>query len=139
MKRSHFLRLASFLMMLNSLVRAFFGFSMFNLFAAARNMGGANSSDVRKAGIALGLLIVGAFADLICGFVGALNWEEPLLARRCSVWGGAALFLGLAGNLAQSLTGYGVSYVAWTTGVIVPALFLFAALHFARNAKRNSK
>ena len=136
MRRSHFLRLSSFLMMLTALVRAFFGIMMINLFAMAKNMGTSDPSTVRMAGIAFGLLMAGAAADLICGFVGALNWEEPLLAGRCIAWGTVALLLGLAGNFAQSFTGYGVSYVAWTTGLIIPLAYLISAVHFKLMQKK---
>ena len=136
MKRSHFLRISSFLMMLTSLARFFFGFAMINLFATARNMGTSDPQTLKTAGAAFAVLLLGAVTDLICGFVGALNWEEPLHAVRCSAWGAAALLLGVAGNLFQSLTGYGVSPVAWTTGAVMPAVFLAAALHFT--LKRNT-
>lgn len=130
MKHSHFLKYASILMMLISLVRLIFGFMMINFFATASNMGAVEKGTLTVAGIAFGLILLCAAAELVSGFIGALNWEEPLRAGRCVVWGTVCLFLGLAGNLVQGLTGYGISLVAWTTGFIVPLLFLAAALHF---------
>ena len=136
MRRSPLLKAASILMMLSSLVRFFFGIMMINFFTTARSFGAADPAMLRGAGLAFALLLLGAVAELICGFQGAVNWEEPLKAGRCAAWGGAALLLGLLGNGAQALTSYGVSYVAWITGAAVPAFFLAAALHFALAARR---
>lgn len=130
MRRSVFLKYASILMMLTSMVRIFFGITMFNFFATALTLGAADREMVRGAGISLGLIVLGAAAELVCGFIGALNWEEPLRAKRCTIWGAVALLLGLLGNGAQALTGYGVSYVAWTTGGLMPLLYLAASLRF---------
>ncbi len=130
MRRSHFLKYASILMMLISLVRFFFGVMMLNLYVTGRNMGTVEPFTLRLAGIAFGLILIGAVAELISGFIGALNWEEPLRAGRCVLWGAVSLVLGLVGNIVQGATGYGISYVAWITGCIVPALFTGAALHF---------
>ena len=136
MRRSPLLKAASILMMLSSLVRFFFGIMMINFFATARTFGAADHAMLRGAGIALALLVLGALTELICGFLGALHWEEPLRAKSCAVWGGAALLLGLLGNGAQALTGYGVSCVAWCTGALVPGFFLLACLLFLRAAKK---
>lgn len=137
MKRSQLLKYASILMMLISLVRFFFGFMMINFFSAARNMGAAEKETLTLAGVAFGAILLCAVAELISGFVGALNWEEPLHAVRCVVWGAVSLLLGLVGNILQGLTGYGISFVAWTTGCVVPLLFLAAALHFAFSVRRD--
>ena len=59
-------------------------------------------------------------------FLGALNREGPLRAGRCFCWG-CAVLLRIAGNAVQRATGYGVSLVAWTTGVIMPTHFVLAA------------
>lgn len=116
--------------MLISLVRAAFGVMMINFYATARTFGAVEKSTLRAAGITLALVFACAALELISGFVGALNWEEPLHAKKCAVWGAAALATGLAGNAAQAMTGYGVSYVAWITGCIVPMIYLAASLHF---------
>lgn len=130
MRRSRFLKYSCILLMLAALVRVFFGLMMINFFATARTFGAAEPGLMRRAGITLLLLLLCAGAELVGGFVGALNWEEPLNAGKCVAWGGAALALGLAGNLMQAVTGYGVSYVAWITGVGAPLLYLIAALRF---------
>ena len=134
MRRSHFLRLCSLLSMLASLVRALFGIMMINFFSTALSFGSVSKGEIRLANLAAALLMLGALTLLTCGFLGALNWEEPLRAANCAKWGGAALLLGVGGNLLQGMIGYGVSYVAWTTGAIVPGLFFLAALHFALRA-----
>ena len=135
MKKSNFLKYVSIVLMLVSLVRFFFGVSMFNFYATARTFGSADKELLRLAGINLGLLAACAVAELVCGFQGALNWEEPLNAPKCIRWGVAALALGLAGNLMQAYIGYGVSYVAWITGVAAPLLYLAAAVAFAKKSK----
>lgn len=136
MRRSLSLKIVSIVMMLVSLVRLVFGLMMLNLFATASNMGAADEQMLRTALIAMALIIACAVAELVSGFLGALNWEEPLRSGRSVRWGTAALILGIAGNFVQSLTGYGVSYVAWTTGFIAPAVYLAAALHFHLRARK---
>ena len=123
--------------MLTSLVRFVFGIMMLNFFSTALSFGAVSKGEIRLANFAAAILMLGALALLVCGFLGALSWEEPLRAASCAKWGGAALLLGLGGNLLQGLTGYGVSYVAWTTGAIVPGLFLVSALHFAFRSRKN--
>ena len=136
MKRSVFLKYISILIMLTALVRLFFGFMMINFFAQAKNMGVTAVGMMRSAGIAIMLIVLCAIGELICGFRGALSWEEPLLAGKCLKWGVITLFLGLLGNLFQWLSGYGVSYVAWITGALMPGAYALAAFLFYNGAKK---
>ena len=132
MRRSRWLKYSSFLMMPVSIVQAAFGLMMINVFATARSFGGVVPAQMRLAGLALLVVLGNALCELVSGFVGALNWEEPLRARRCVLWGGVTLALGLLGLAVQALAGYTLSYVEWLTGVAVPANFLAAALRFYR-------
>ena len=134
MRRFLPLKYISFLMILTSLVRLVFGLGMINIFVTARSFGGEQEA-LTLALIAFLLILCCAVCEMICGFHGALNWEEPLRAGRTFAWGCAALALGLLGNGVQRATGYGVSIVAWSTGVIVPALFLLAAGWFWRGSR----
>ena len=134
MRRCVPLKYISFLMILTSLVRFFFGLGMINIFVTARSYGGDNAQ-LTLAVTAFLLILCCAVCEIICGFTGALNWEEPLRAGRCLGWSCAALLLGLAGNGVQRATGYGVSLVAWSTGVVVPALSALAALWFFHGSK----
>ena len=83
LKRIRFLRISGFLMMLTSPARFFFGFAMINLFATARNRGTSDPGTLKTAGTAFAVLLMGAVTDPVCGFMGALNWDEPLHAVRC--------------------------------------------------------
>ncbi len=136
MRRSSLLKYVSFLMMLTAIVRAIFGIGMMNFFVTAKSLGFDNPTAMTLAKIALWLILLCAVAELVGGFVGALNWEEPLGTRKCVAWGAVMLGLGLAGNLVQALTGYGVSYVAWATGAAAPGLFLLAAVRFRVKARK---
>ena len=135
MRKSNFLRVGSILCMLSGLVRIVFGFMMINYFSTVLSFGIGRES-IGFANLTAGVLLLGGLAQEVCGFKGAMNWEEPLRAKSCAVWGSATLLLGLAGNCMQILTGYGTSYVTWTTGLIVPGLFFAAALLFARRARK---
>ena len=135
MKRSHFLKYASVLMMLSSLVRVFFGIMMINLYVTAYSFS-RNQDLLTLPAVAFGLILACAAAELIGGFVGVLNWEEPLRSRRNVIWGAVSLALGLAGNLMQHLAEYGISIVAWATGAIVPLIYLIAALLFFFKSRR---
>ena len=137
MRKSRFLQVSSILSMLGGLVRIVFGFMMLNYFSTALTFGAIGVDQIRFANITFWVLLLGGIAELICGFKGAMNWEEPLRAKSCAVWGGATLLLCLGGNVLQILTGYGASYVTWTTGLIVPGLFFTAALIFALRIKKN--
>lgn len=134
MRRSRFLKVTSILSMLCSLVRLTFGIMMTNLYSTALSFGTIDRTDMRLVNVTMALLALSAAAELVCGFKGALNWEEPLRARNTAAWGAVSLLLGLAGNLMQARIGYGVSYVAWITGLGIPALFFAAALRFALRA-----
>jgi len=138
MRRSFFLKYISIFMILTSLARFFFGFMMINFFATAKTFGAVEPEMMRRALLALLLVLICAGAEMVCGFQGALNWAEPLLAGRCVRWGVAAVLSGLAGNGLQWLTGYGVSFVAWTTGVVMPGAYLLAAVLFFRRSKGGS-
>lgn len=139
MRRSVFLKYSSFLLMLTSLVRLIFGIMMINFYATANTFGAVRSDTLRAAGITLLLLVLSAGAELAGGFVGALNWEEPLRSGKCVAWGAAILGLGLAGNAMQAITGYGISYVAWLTGAVVPAVYLLAAVQFYLSYRRGKE
>ena len=109
-----------------SLLRFFFGLSMFNFFTSALSFGAVKKTDLALPGAALAVIALSSLAELVTGFLGVLNWEEPKRAGRCTVWGFVTLGLGLVGCLA----GYGVSLVVGITALLVPALFCAAALRF---------
>ena len=131
MRKSRFLRVCSILSMLGGLVRIVFGFMLINYFSTLLSFGVVGEEQIRFANLTFTVLLLSGIAELICGFMGALNWEEPLRAGSCAVWGGGTLLLGLIGNVLQIGTGYGASFVTWTTGLLVPGLFFAAALIFA--------
>lgn len=136
MRKSRFLLVSSTFCMLSGLVRIVFGFMMLNYFSTALSFG-VGAEIIPFANLTAAVLMLGGIAQEICGFKGAMNWEEPLLARSCAFWGGGTLALGLIGNVMQIVTGYGASYVTWTTGLLVPGLFFAAALIFALRVKKN--
>ena len=130
MRKSQLLRWAGVLLMPASLLRFFFGLSMFNFFTSALSFGAVKKTDLALPGAALAVIALSSLAELVTGFLGVLNWEEPKRAGRCTVWGFVTLGLGLVGCLLQSLAGYGVSLVVGITALLVPALFCAAALRF---------
>ena len=135
MRKSQLLKWAGVLMMPASLVRFFFGLSMFNVFTTSLSFGAMEKEDMLLPGIALALIILSTLAGLISGFLGVLNWEEPLRAGRCTVWGAVTLGLSLAGCLLQLLAGYGISLVIWITAVLAPIFYFVAALRFRLKRK----
>ena len=138
MRKSRFLLVCSALCMLGGLVRIVFGFMMINYFSTVFSFQRIDEEQIffiRFANTTAAVLLLGGVAQEICGFKGAMNWEEPLRAKNCAVWGGVTLLLGLTGNALQIITGYGASYVTWTTGLIVPGLYFAAALIFALRAR----
>lgn len=140
MRRSRFMLISSTLSMLSGLVRIVFGIMMINYFSTLLTFQRMNEQQllfIRFANATVAVLLLGGIAQVICGFKGAMNWEEPLRARSCALWGGVTLALGLIGNIMQIVTGYGASYVTWITGLIVPGLFFAAALIFALRIKKH--
>lgn len=130
MRRSRFLKYICIVMMLSSLTRFFFGLSMLNVYTTTYTFGAVEPQVLSLAVITMLIHILCAIAELVSGFIGALNWEEPLLAGKCLRWGIAALVLGLIGNLMQLIIDYGISLLAWLTGAIIPGLFVLASLRF---------
>ena len=130
MRKSQLLKWAGVLMMPASLLRFFFGLSMFNFFTSSLSFGALEKEELRLPGAALALIALSTLAGLVTGFIGVLNWEEPLRAKRCAVWGGVTLGLSLLGCLMQFLAGYGVSEVIWITAILIPLFFFIAALRF---------
>ena len=136
MRRSYFLKYTCILMILTAFVRVAFGLMMMNFYATSATFGAVDRKTLYVAGFTLVLLLASGAAELACGFVGALNWEEPLHAGKCLSWGGAAVLFGLAGNGMQAVLGYGISYVAWITGLLVPGIYFVAALRFYRAQRK---
>lgn len=130
MRRSYFLKYVCILLILSSVTRFIFGFSMLNLYTTTYTFGAVDDKVMTLSFITMFLHIACAISELVGGFIGALHWEEPLLSDRCVRWAAAALSFGLLGNLMQALIEYGVSALAWITGAVVPGLYLLAALHF---------
>ncbi|MBQ5952374.1 MAG: hypothetical protein IJL66_09530 [Lachnospiraceae bacterium] len=130
MRQSVFLKYTSALLMLCSVVRFFFAISMINFFVTAKSLGAHTDEVLKVAVLSLILSFICVLAELIGGFIGAIHWREPMRAGTCLLWGLGALASGLLANLLQHISGYGVSYVAWTTGAVIPGLFVLAALHF---------
>ena len=136
MRKSHFLRVSSILSMLCGLVRIAFGFMMINYFSTVLTFG-VGRDTIGFANAAAAVLLLGGLTEIVCGFLGAMNWEEPLRAKTVAVWGAVSLAVGLLGNFMQIGTGYGTSYVTWATGLIIPGVFFAAALIFALKSKKN--
>ena len=139
MRKSRFVLVCSALCMLSGLVRIVFGFMMINYFSTVltfQKMDAQQLAFIRFANATAAVPLLGGIAQEICGFKGAMNWEEPLRAKNCAVWGGGTLLLCLIGNAMQIITGYGASYVTWITGLLVPGLFFAAALIFALKSKK---
>ena len=139
MRRSRFLKYSCILMLLTAFVRIAFGIMMINFYSTAATFGAVEKGTLRTAGLTLFLVLSCGAAELACGFVGALNWEEPLHAPKCFAWGLAALLLGLAGNAMQAVLGYGISEVAWFTGCIAPLVYFAASLRFLLGQRRAGK
>jgi hypothetical protein len=135
MRKSQLLKWAGVLMMPASLLRFFFGLFMFNVFTTSLSFGTLEKEDLRLPGAALVLIVLSTLAGLVTGFLGVLNWEEPLRAGRCAVWGAVTLGLSLLGCMMQLLAGYGVSYVIWITAILIPLFFFIAALRFRLKRK----
>ena len=87
MRKSQLLRWAGVLLMPASLLRFFFGLSMFNFFTSALSFGALKKTDLALPGAALAVIALSCLAELVTGFLGVLNWEEPKRAGRCTVWG----------------------------------------------------
>ncbi len=121
---------AGALMIPAGLVRILFGVYMLYLYGAAHVMGTVPSSQLLAACATLGVHLACGFCEIAVGFFGVTRWDEPLLTHKSVRLGAATLALGLLGNGLQYYIGFGVSYVAWITGAIVPSLFLLAAIRF---------
>ncbi len=130
LRKSYELRIAGVLMMPAGIVRIIFGIYMLYLYSTMHVRGMIPDDQLVFACITFGVHAVCSLCELVGGFWGVINWDEPLLAYKSIRFGIVTLALGLIGNALQYWIGFGVSYVAWITGAAAPALFLIAAVWF---------
>lgn len=128
----------SVLLFFAALTRAFFCITYLNFFAMGVNLRAFGTAQivVFKLGAALGL--VGCAFELVCGFLGALYCEEPLLVHKCIVWGAITLTLAVAANILQIVAGYGASVYVWLSGAAVPAVYILFAHQLKQSHKKQS-
>ena len=130
MRKNYALKYITIAMIIAAMVRLIFGFMMINFFSNSITYEVVSPEILRIAIFAIVFVMLNVVAELIGGFVGAVNWEEPDRAPVCFIWGVISLALGIAANVLQILCGYGASVYAWALSVGVPALYTVAALIF---------
>jgi|GEM_PF-857764 len=141
MKRSYLLKVVSILMLLAAMVRFVMGVMMFNFYTKSYNLRVVPDDVIRLAIISFILILVYIVALVVCGFMGALSWDDPDNAPKCVFYGLGTLVLGLLGNYFQWKAGYSISWPVWVSGAAAPALFCISALifHFAYKKHKANK
>lgn len=130
MRKSYLLKYITIGSIIAGMVRLIFGFMMINFFTASITYEVVSPETLRTAIWAIIFVMLNVIAQLVSGFVGAANWEEPERAPVCFICGVVSLVLGVVANLLQIRCGYGASLYTWILGVGVPALYTVAALNF---------
>ncbi len=144
MRKNYALKYITVASIIAAVVRLIFGFMMINFFSTSITLGAATPEIMRIAVWAIVFVMLNMVSQLVAGFIGAANWEEPERAPLCFICGVISLVFGIVANILQISCGYGASIYAWITGVGVPALYTIAALIFlifrpkkTRPAKQN--
>ncbi|MBR6038876.1 MAG: hypothetical protein IKP38_00150 [Clostridia bacterium] len=130
MKKNYALKFITVAMIIAAMVRMIFGFMMINFISNSTIYEVVSPEILRISIFALAFVVLNVVAELIAGFVGAVNWEEAERAPACFIWGLISLVTGVVANILQIRCGYGASVYAWILGVGVPALYTLAALVF---------
>ncbi len=130
MRKSYLLKFITIGMIIAGMVRLIFGFTMINFFSSSITLGQTTPEIMQRAVIAIVMIMVSVLIQLIAGFIGAINWEEPTNAFHCVLWGAVSLILCLVANILQMRADYPVSIYVWVLGVAVAALYTVAALNF---------
>ena len=141
MKKSYSLKIVSIVTMLSAVVRFVMGVMMFNFFSKSSNVMDVPQIIMTCSIIAFVLILIFVLALTICGFVGAICWDDPEIAPKCVILGVITLVLGLAGDWFQAYAGYPISYLVWITSAAVPALYIVVSLifHISFKASRKKK
>jgi len=121
---STLMRFMSMVLILCAFVRIFMGISYINTFASLKNMRAVTEDLIVPTAVGSILIPIGGGIQFVCAMLCAINCDEPEGAKKCLIWGFIALAFTLASNLFQFFTGYGVSWVAHTTGEVVPVLYI---------------
>lgn len=130
MKKNYALKYITVASIIAAMVRMIFGFMMIHFFSTSVTYEVVTPEILRIAIFAIVFVMLNMVTQLIAGFVGAANWEEPDRALPCFIWGVISLVFGIVANVLQICCDYPTSIYAWVTGVGIPALYTIAALVF---------
>ncbi len=86
------------------------------------------------------LVLLGAAMELIAGILGVKNWNRPERAGVCVGWGVAILVLCILSNLSTiissaNIPGAAVNYFSVLLGLVMPVLYLVAAVQCKNMAR----
>lgn len=118
------MRALSMVLILTAFVRIFMGISYIHTYTYLKNTKSLAAELYRPTTIASIIICLGGFMEFCDGIRCAIHADESYQIGRCAIWGAATLAVTLASNFMQIYTGYGASWVAWTTGAAVPVLYL---------------
>lgn len=139
MKKSYSLKLISFFMLAAAMVRFIMGIMMFNYYSKMAILAPEAEQLIKYSVAAFILILVVVLFLVICGFVGAICWDDPDVSLKCVFLGIGTIIGGLVANWMQYKAGYLISWPVWVSGTAVPALYVIIALIFYisyRTAKR---
>ena len=81
--------------------------------------------------IALCVLIVSAIIDLVAGFIGKNNWNNPAKATTMIILGVLSAVLSLIGNIMFS-SEEGTQILSYIIGLLIPALYVIGAFQLKK-------
>lgn len=130
------MKFMSIVMIIASVIHFALGFN----FLTQINIGGAYgmiTEDIKWIFmVTAALSALASLVQLITAFIGAVKCESLEKIEACYIWGGITILLSVITNILQIYLRYGASIFAWSTGVIVPTLYILAAVILKISKKR---
>lgn len=126
---------SKFLKVMGILLIVFAGINIVLSIIAAIGVGALAvlGADAGKLWIAVILQILMAVFGLIAGISGVKNWQNPAVAGKCVVWGLVIAVLAIAQNIFNGVAmGTGINIVSLLLSLVVPVLYLIAALQLKK-------
>ena len=137
---SKLLKVMSILMIIFGILGAIF--SVMTLATAGLFTAASGDAEVQKAaadagasmGTVTGLLwvaaivsVISAVVEIIAGFKGKKNWDNPSAAQNLMIWGIITAVLSVIGNIMFATSGASV-VISVITGLVIPVLYIIGTV-----------
>ena len=127
MKGQNFLKVTGILMIIASILSILVGVVIGGIGALAAGIGAGSSLTVSYF-LVLILTLAGGIVELIAGIIGVKHCNSSENAKKCIVWGGVVVILGLLSTILNLAGGNKFDFVSFVSSLIVPGLYIYGAV-----------